>query len=150
MVYWFYGLFPLDSRSCYECMSQKSMDDCNSKMIKTTCPSGYTQCVEITLTCREGVNVTRKVFMKGCMASHSGHSDGCDTRDYVPSCPTPSGRWSKYEANCCYRDNCNSGMSTTPASGMSPTPGSGTSHSINRVMLGICMALIFWALAFTH
>ena len=119
-----------DSLSCYECTSEKSWDDCNSKMAKTSCPSGSPQCLSGTLSCTAGEE-KKTVYYKRC-----SKNDDCETtREDSPTCPSSSMSWNFYSlTSCCSGDNCNSG----------------TSHSINRAMLAICMALTLLALAFIH
>ncbi|KAL9963616.1 hypothetical protein ACROYT_G027141 [Oculina patagonica] len=118
-----------DCLSCYTCTSQVSWDDCNSKKTTMTCSVGSSQCLVGTLSCTAG-DVEKTVYYKRCSAPEKD----CETASGdSPSCPkTPSMSWSFSDVEtCCYGDNCNSG----------------SSHSINRGLLGICMALTLWALA---
>ncbi|XP_078379268.1 uncharacterized protein LOC144662351 [Oculina patagonica] len=122
-----------DCLSCYKCTSQDSWKDCNSNMAKTECPSGSSQCVTGTLTCTAD-DVTKTVYYKRCS---DPKKSSCDTAiGDMPGCPkSTSFTWSVSNSEgCCSGDNCNSG----------------SSHSINKAMLGICMALTLWALAVMH
>lgn len=121
----------IDTLGCYDCTSNDSMDDCNSKMTKITCPSVSPNCLTGTVTCSAG-DVTKNVYYKRCGAPASG-DDTCNSyRKDSPSCPTSSQSWAYSSSeNCCSGNYCNSG---------SRNVGSPLSH-----MLGICMALIFWA-----
>ncbi|KAL9963625.1 hypothetical protein ACROYT_G027150 [Oculina patagonica] len=120
-----------DSLSCYKCTSEDSEDDCSSKMTKITCPSNSTECLTGTLTCTAG-DVKKTIYYKRCSAPNKD----CDTATGDrPPCPKTSVRWDYIASeDCCSGDYCNSG----------------SSHSINRAVLGICMALTLWALAVMH
>ncbi|XP_020628279.1 uncharacterized protein LOC110065474 [Orbicella faveolata] len=121
-----------DSLSCYKCTSEDSAKDCKSKMESITCPSGTLKCLTGTFKCTQGSTKTT-IYYKRCNAPNLS-SCGASPQD-LPKCPTSPGQWETTEIeNCCTGDNCNSG----------------SSHSINQVMLGICMAFGFWLLAFIH
>ena len=128
-IYYFI-IFHVDSLSCYKCTSEDSAKDCKSNMKSITCPSGTSQCVTGTLTCTQ-TGSTNTIYYKRCNAPNMS---SCGTRSQdLPSCPTSSGSWSTAVVeSCCSGDNCNSG----------------SSHSINRVMLGMCVAFALWALSF--
>lgn len=94
-----------DCLSCYKCTSEVSWVDCNSKMTKTSCSSGSTNCInEGVLTCTVG-NVTTTTFFKRCGKEGSN----CDTtREDRPSCPM-AGLSYELRTRCCRGDNCNPG-----------------------------------------
>lgn len=120
---------PGDSLSCYSCTSEDSDKDCKSKMESITCPSGTSQCLTGTLTCTQG-NTEKTIYYRRC---NDPNTSSCESSaQHMPKCSTSQVSWGVLTSeSCCSGDNCNSG----------------SSHSINQVMLGICMAFAFWALA---
>ena len=98
--------FSVDCLSCYDCTSEDSWADCNSKMTKISCPSESPNCYKGVLTCTAN-DVTKTVFFKRC----GKEGETCDTtREDTPSCPFSLSGWSyDFMSQCCSGDNCNSG-----------------------------------------
>ena len=121
--------------SCGSCTSEVSLEDCNSKLTKTTCPSGSPNCVTGKLTCSTAGQETKTVFYKRCGAQ----GQTCDTtRSDTPSCPSSSSTWS-YDNNCCTGDNCNSGI----------VP-SGSSHRISSKVTAVITGLFLWIITYIY
>ena len=123
---------PVLCLSCGSCTSEVSLDDCNSKLIKTTCPSGAPNCVTGELTCSAHAGQERKtVFYKRCGAQ----GQTCDiTRNDRPSCPSSPVSWSfDFENRCCTGNNCNSGI----------VP-SGSSHRLSSEVTAVYTGVFLW------
>lgn len=122
--------------SCGRCTSEVSWEDCNSKLTKTTCPSGSPNCVTGKMTCSAGQE-RKTVFYKRCGAQ--GRT--CDiTRSDRPSCPSSPVSWSfDFENTCCTGNNCNSGI----------VP-SGSSHRISSKMTAVNTGLLMWIMTYIY
>ena len=93
--------------SCYTCTSNVSWEDCNSKMTKTGCPSGTTNCAQSLETCTTADGVKKQIFYKRC----GTQGKDCQPKNSPSSCigsTIPIFGFSS-EDMCCSGNNCNSG-----------------------------------------
>ena len=127
--------------SCGSCTSEVSLEDCNSKLTKITCPSGSPNCVTGKLTCSAAGQESKTVFYKRCGARGQ---NGCDTtKSDTPSCPSSSSTWS-YSNNCCTGDNCNSGIAP------SRIVCSRSSHRISSKVTAVITGLFPWIITYIY
>ena len=87
---------------CYQCVSTKSWDDCDTNSTEQACPSGTVHCGAAHVEGKMG-NVSVARFIKRCSTSAvCNHQDNCRTFT-----TNPSTNITKCEVTCCREDLCN-------------------------------------------
>ena len=96
---------PKQPLQCFECLSNRSFEDCDARRTNVTCKSSQ-PCLKATVISTSGVKL--QAYGKGC-------APGCSVSD-LPFCREPN---ITCELSCCSSDYCNGYLPTTSAPSIS-------------------------------